>query len=478
MSETTPGTFGITGIKENLEHLSEALVEQLNPPFLDALRQESVGLFRGLQKIRTVSFETLNGESLGAPAETEEAGVSDFRLLMRPILPKIHWTPKVPSHLAILPVFVARSPLGKVLATELKSLLRSCEVCIESKLLSEAHEAVERMGAEIEKRAAEIESQIVQAIKGRRLPKGIDGQWHITQIDAAELGREIETLAEIERKLGRIRSWLIPLSHAPSEPPHATERIELSGSSDRGASDEAKLSSFQEAEADIPGTSDFAKDCTTRGCPVCNRLIDAANRFFATWQHALATQDRAQHEYAASLGFCPLHTWQLAATASPRGLSQGYPAFMERLSADLSREAASEETEAERLVLSLGQGSRHCRVCQRLSEVEAEYLEGLASFVQTREGQTAYIYSQGVCLHHLGGLIGLIPSQEVRRSLLEHAARRFAEISVDMKNCALKRDALSGHVPSQDEADAYLRGLIHSVGARRVCFPWELDAEI
>jgi len=60
----------------------------------------------------------------------------------------------------------------------------------------------------------------------------------------------------------------------------------------------------------------------------------------------------------------------------------------------------------------------------------------------------------------------------------EHAARRFAEIAEDTQNYALKRDALRGHTKNVDEDDAYLRGIIHSVGAKRVCFPWELEAEV
>jgi hypothetical protein len=81
-------------------------------------------------------------------------------------------------------------------------------------------------------------------------------------------------------------------------------------------------------------------------------------------------------------------------------------------------------------------------------------------------------------LHHLGLLISIVPSKEKVRFLLEHAARLFAQISEDMQNYALKRDALRRDIQNLDEEDAYLRGLIHSVGAKKVCFPWEMDAEV
>ena len=85
---------------------------------------------------------------------------------------------------------------------------------------------------------------------------------------------------------------------------------------------------------------------------------------------------------------------------------------------------------------------------------------------------------RGVCLRHLGMLIASVPSEEVIRFLLDHAARRFQEISEDMRNYALKRDALRYHMLNQDEKDAYLRALIHTAGAKRVSFPWEMDIEV
>ena len=151
---------------------------------------------------------------------------------------------------------------------------------------------------------------------------------------------------------------------------------------------------------------------------------------------------------------------------------------MERLSADLSRLAASEESNASESVQALVQDPNRCSVCRLVRDSGKKYLNDLAGFVQTGEGQKAYTYSQGVCLRHLGMLIANVPSEEVVRFLLDHAARRFLEISEDMRNYALKRDALRYHMLNQDEKDAHLRALIHTVGAKRVCFPWEMDKEV
>jgi hypothetical protein len=47
-----------------------------------------------------------------------------------------------------------------------------------------------------------------------------------------------------------------------------------------------------------------------------------------------------------------------------------------------------------------------------------------------------------------------------------------------MQNYASKRDASGVYSRNLDEEDAYLRGIIHGVGAREVCVPWEVDAEV
>ena len=56
---------------------------------------------------------------------------------------------------------------------------------------------------------------------------------------------------------------------------------------------------------------DLAADLRTRGCAVCNHVIKAARDFFAQWQYAVSSDERAQADFASELGFCPRHTWQL-----------------------------------------------------------------------------------------------------------------------------------------------------------------------
>jgi hypothetical protein len=333
-------------------------------------------------------------------------------------------------------------------------------------------EAMNRVHSDIEARAAELEARILLAMMGQRVSKGIDGRSQLTALDTEEISLELETLAGIEHKLVAMRSDILEPQAASAVnrfPEALAERFSPPVQT-------IEREPFVEVPAAPAAAADLAHDLATRGCPVCQRMIQTASRFFADWQYALATQEHAQRWNAAALGFCPLHTWQLAAMASPQGLSQGYPSLMERLAADLSNLATAASSSPED-ALALVQNSSRCQVCRLLKDTEKAYVDDLSAFLQTQEGQKSYAHSQGLCLRHLGLLISVLPSPEIVRFLLEQAARRFAEVSEDMQSYVMKRDARRGNL-QLDEQDAYLRGLIHIAGAKEVCFPWDFDTEV
>lgn len=208
---------------------------------------------------------------------------------------------------------------------------------------------------------------------------------------------------------------------------------------------------------------------------MCDHLQGAAFEFFAHWQYALCTEEKAQRDFAAELGFCPLHTWQLEAVSSPVGLSIGHAKLIEHVSRLLAQAVASPAAAAG--LQSFVRDGRQCRVCQLLRAAETRYVARLAAFVNNGPGRQAYGRSQGTCLRHLGLLVAAV-SEEAARFLLSEAARRFEEIAEDMQSYAMKTEALRRQFHNQDEQDAYLRAVTHVVGARRVCCPWENDIEI
>jgi len=220
---------------------------------------------------------------------------------------------------------------------------------------------------------------------------------------------------------------------------------------------------------------DLVRDLQTRGCPVCQCAGRAVTDFFVHWQYALSSDETAQNAFAAEGGFCPLHAWQLVALSSPHGISTGWPRLVEHLASQVSRAAHLPATG--RVLPNVPRG-RDCRACRLLREAEKTYIPRLADFVQSGEGRRAYARSQGVCLRHLALLVEATGSEDAVQFLLAEAARHFEEAAEDMQDFATKWEALRRTLHNRDEEDAYLRAVVHLVGEKRVCAPWDTDGYI
>ena len=60
---------------------------------------------------------------------------------------------------------------------------------------------------------------------------------------------------------------------------------------------------------------------------------------------------------------------------------------------------------------------------------------------------------------------------DLAKFLLSEAARQFDQLAEDMRNYALKRDAIRGGLLTGDEEQAYLRALVHLAGHKALCAP-------
>ncbi|MGH3182388.1 MAG: hypothetical protein ACRDOE_10865, partial [Streptosporangiaceae bacterium] len=73
-----------------------------------------------------------------------------------------------------------------------------------------------------------------------------------------------------------------------------------------------------------PGIITPAGSGRADGCVVCEQMDAALADYLRRHQFRLATRDHDQARHALAGGFCPAHTWQYAAIASPLGISAGY----------------------------------------------------------------------------------------------------------------------------------------------------------
>ncbi len=467
-------------LEKELDAWPRQLIEGLEPELRAIVGKEWVRIELELRKIAATSLPIFDSALAETLPDAEQSEPSLGWVLAPPHLAMGAWRPDLPLALAYLPVFLNRSRLRKRLSKEMSARIGARMAAFYAAMMQEVQDATARLASDVEQRAAAIENRIIRALMGQRLVKGLDGNWRVSELDPEELNQEMAFLAEIERKLLAIRTEMLqaPSARAATTspvPPALAARPAAPWPESLAAMEPPAASMDQE---DTGPASDFDRDLATRGCPACAHMIRATHRFLARFQYTLAVAEQTQRLYASTLGFCPLHTWQLAAVASPQGLSQGYPPLLERLSADLSRLAEAEETPSSDAVRKLVQSAKGCRLCQLLQESETDYLKRLAAFIETEHGRKVYAYAQGVCLRHLGQLIDFVAARGTVRLLVTHASRKFSAISDNMQAFALKYDARRGHSQNKDERDASMRALIHTAGEREVCFPWELDVEV
>lgn len=215
------------------------------------------------------------------------------------------------------------------------------------------------------------------------------------------------------------------------------------------------------------------EDMRKGGCPVCRYLSNVLFDFFASWQYLLARDDAAQRQYAAELGFCPLHTWQLEKTSSPRGMSVGYPRLVERLRTELHSIAGGDISPD--AVRRLAADVKTCRACHMLASIQAEYIGKLAQVLGNEEGRRGYAAGRGVCLRHLSSLLAPVTDPVIRRFILDQATAHLEILGEDMQSFALKQEATRRELLNSNERRAVQTALEKVVGVKAICYPWDFD---
>src|SRR5207245_11260277 len=145
----------------------------------------------------------------------------------------------------------------------------------------------------------------------------------------------------------------------------------------------------------VNSQTNLAADLRTRGCAVCNYVINTARDVFAHWQYPLSSTKEAQESFAAELGCCPLHSWQLHSMSSPWGESAGLAILAEEIS-NLLVKAANDDASASTL-RTIPRTRKDCRVCRMLTEEESDYIGRLGRFVSNKLARRKYERSAGVC---------------------------------------------------------------------------------
>jgi len=223
------------------------------------------------------------------------------------------------------------------------------------------------------------------------------------------------------------------------------------------------------------------KACKREGCPVCTVVLEEMERAMETWNYEGFSDVESRHALIRSRGFCPLHTWQLAARHNTFQLALVYQEVLTDMLSNLEREIdlsqdATSNTEAETkparqpwwrrwfgLRGQMAEG-RHlygrCPFCRTRAKVEQRIVETLAERLSDQEMQTQLGQSTGLCRLHLAqvahtaqrhsaaSLQALISCQRV---CLERAAD-------ELREQLRKHDYRFGQEPRGEEMTAWRRG--------------------
>ncbi|HRR81458.1 MAG TPA: dynamin family protein, partial [Planctomycetota bacterium] len=404
------------------EPWAAAQQQRLSGMFPQAASEHWARVTRNLGAISAIAAEVMD---VPAPQGAPAGGPGNLDVTVRvpnPFAAGAAWAPRVPFWSALLPARVVRGPLTGHLDGECGRFLESCSATLQEAVASGIAEAVRGLGDLAGAWAAEAEAHILEAIAGKN--------WRESRNREAAVGDAEAALNSLRTQLLGMRPEVVP-----SQPSAPTLGPAPAVDTSAPASPPA-----DELPAVRPPEPRIAKAIRTRGCPVCQHMTQTAFDFLASWQHRLAQDEAAQQQFAAGLGFCAPHTWQLEAMASPHGLSLGYTRLVQRLSQELPKAAV--QSEAGQAVRALMSNPGGCRVCQLARESERVSIERLASFLNDEEGQRAYAKSQGVCLRHLVHLVEKVQRQKIAQAVIHQAARRFQEAAEDMQNYAMKHDGI------------------------------------
>jgi GTP-binding protein EngB required for normal cell division len=429
----------------------QCLVHSINAVTVDGLQRLRLNL-NDLAVLPRKAF----GLPIAEPASTdEELGT----LLLQPkfeIKVAEGWSLPIPGSLRFWPTFMVRRSLRRYLQSQLDTFIDEQRARALNLIRKQLEETLGALSARVSEYAANLEDRAMVMLSGG--PDHLKEEFRGEKVPSYR-----DQVLMIYKNFSLIREQIqSSLKNSPGDSFVATRPIPVPG---------------LRASLTPPVRAGVRSDYTTRGCPVCDRLVSISKEFFVKFQYALYNDEREQESFAESGGFCQFHTWQLEAISSPIGFSVGSARLVRRISGLLKQIACSPERANESLA-QLFPSPKGCRVCALLRDAEQGQIKMLSVSLQEPATKLLYARSQGVCLRHLDMLIKASSDGETIRFLLQRASTVLRLISEDMEGFALKREAIRRHLVTEDEEDAYLRAIIHLAGAKHNCAPWTYRDEI
>ena len=210
----------------------------------------------------------------------------------------------------------------------------------------------------------------------------------------------------------------------------------------------------------------------TNRCMICIRVEHAVFDFMRRSQSDLSVNEEDQRGHALRGGFCPLHTWQYEAVASPQGVCAAYPPLLSLLAKRLrllAQDAASVQQIRDGLQAVLPTHAS-CPACNLMQSVEKTAARDLA---RQRPNDTGLTVS--VCVLHLPSMLAAGVELKQAAAVLLDEARILERLSEDMQNYALMHDAVRRHLSTTGESQASILALSRLAGFRNISVSWKSE---
>jgi hypothetical protein len=236
----------------------------------------------------------------------------------------------------------------------------------------------------------------------------------------------------------------------------------------------ARLEAFRTGLATAPFPSEEAPAQVTvsgerpragRGtCTVCAQLEETLITQLRHGQFLLATRDADQARLTRAGGYCPRHTWQYASIASPLGISAGYAKLAGAVADSLESVTRDDQPPGDlgRAVAALSPGPAGCSLCQALAARERDATAEAASHAP----------DSPLCLRHLALTLTAGPSPAAGRAMIRALAAALRADGEDMRDYALKREALHHWLVTDEESRAHQDALRRLAGLSVLTMPW------
>jgi small GTP-binding protein len=245
-----------------------------------------------------------------------------------------------------------------------------------------------------------------------------------------------------------------------------------------GSADDATDSLTEVEENNIIDFPSLHFDKST-ACLVCGSILKAVTDFLSHYQYALTIDPEVQREHARRGGFCPLHTWQYEAIASPYGVCAAYPPLTHRIARELQRFAADSFSYVvlHDAIESLLPTKTSCPACEERRVIERREVAEMANRVREWKDKRSDRVPVS-CLHHLALVVQSLGDEELARKLVISQARLLERTAEDLQRYAIKFEGLRRFLASAEERQAYTVAMILLAGHRNVTNPWMVESTV